>query len=74
MKAQGVDRTSKFRLIKLADEGYTAEEISSMIQVEEKSVKGWMKHLGYPKKVETEEPVKVVKKAKTTKKDKTEED
>lgn len=47
MKATGVDQSSKFQLKRLAAEGYTAEEISSMIQVEEKSVKSWMKHLGF---------------------------
>ena len=45
MKAKGVDYNSKNKLISLAKEGYTAEEISSMIQVDEDCVKGWMKYL-----------------------------
>lgn len=77
MKAKGVDFSSKNKLIELAKEGYTAEEISSMIQVEEESVKSWMKYLKLGEKKVTKESVKkAVKKVvkKVAKKDKTEED
>ena len=70
MKAAGVDYNSKNQLKKLAAEGYTAEEISSMIQVKEESVKSWMEYLGFNKKPEEKKETK----AKVAKKDKTEEE
>ncbi len=44
MKATGVDFSSKNKIRALQTEGYTAEEISSIIQVEEKCVQNWMDH------------------------------
>lgn len=47
MKATGVDYSSKIRLKKLAEEGYSAEEISSDIQVKIESVESWMKYFDF---------------------------
>lgn len=44
MKATGVNNHTKKRLKELMAEGYNPGEISSMIQVEEKSVENWMRH------------------------------
>jgi len=44
MKATGVNSHTKKQLRELQAEGYSAEEISSMIQVEEKAVANWMRH------------------------------
>ena len=52
MKATGVTNYTKAKLKSLMVEGYTAEEISSMIQVEEKAVRNWMEH--FSKEVKSE--------------------
>lgn len=49
MKAKGVNYNTKNKLRALQAEGYTAEEISSDIQVDEEVVQGWMDHFDPPK-------------------------
>ncbi len=66
MKATGVNSHTRAQLKSLMEEGYTAEEISSMIQVEESVCKNWMKH--FAPEVEVEAEVEKKPKAKVSKK------
>lgn len=63
MKAAGVNNNTKAQLKKLMAEGYDAEEISHMIQVEEVSVKAWMNYFADKVKVEKKEENKPEKKS-----------
>jgi transposase len=57
MKATGVNNYTKSQLKKLTAEGYTAEEISRQIQVEQKAVENWMDFFS-PEVAPEVEPVK----------------
>jgi transposase len=52
MKATGVNNHTKAQLKELMATGYDAEEISSMIQVEQSAVENWMK--SFSKEVKAE--------------------
>lgn len=67
MKATGVNSYTKGKLKALMAEGYNAEEISDMTQVEVKSVRNWMEHFADKVKVEEKKEDKPGEEPKTLK-------
>ncbi len=74
MKARGANFVDRNRIKHLAEEGYTADEISDIVRVEEKCVKGFMKSFGFEEKAPEPEPVKKKVKKKVAKKKVTKKD